>query len=254
MSFVHGLKAKTYVNGVDLTPFFKSFSIEPTVELADVSVLGRRTTDNIPGMEDATFSAEGFFDGDPNAVNAILRKALGALSAPSVWSYLPEGDIVGKLAINTLANLSGYPRASATDDATTVTVDGQSKVGEEQGVILHGFTAETATGTGATFDFGAAAVPPTHGPSGAAYAHVGVLGPDGGTLDLQVHHSSDNFAVDDTIAAQFAIVSGTGDRAAQRIEIPNSLTLKRYARLEWAFGGGLTSAIFFAALNRAPQS
>ena len=243
MAFKHGSKARVYVNGHDLTGYLRSFTSSGSRDSAETTTFGKTAKTYVPGLKDATLSAEGVYDGDPKAVDEVLSTALGQ-DQESLWTWFPQGDsAIGNVGYGFAAHATSYEVESPVDDVVSVSVEAQSKVGKERVQALHPIKEETANGQGTSLDGGASS---TNG--GVGYLHVTNLSGTNPTLDVTIQHSDDNGA-SDPWSALITFTQVTQANTAQRIEV--SGTVKRYVRVTWAIGGtGSPKATFVAAFGR----
>lgn len=238
MSFVHGSSGRVYVNGFDLSAFFKSVSGSEEVEAHDSTTLGATAKTYMPGLVDATLSAEGLFSGAAGATDAVLSAALRGRT-PVLWNWLPAGDVDGAFGYGMLAISTNYEIDTPVDDLVSVTAEAQSNVGLERTQILHPLAARAVTGNGVARDHGAAT-----GNGGVGYLQVTAA--SGTTLNLvgRIQHSVDNSVWVDLIT--FAAATATGN--AQRLTVAG--TVNRWTRATWAITGTTPSFTFFAAFDR----
>lgn len=235
MPAAHGRLTRVYLNGYDLTGFYRSQESDLTREVADSTVFGLSDKTYLPGLRDASLSLEGIFDG---AVAGIEEVLLAALSAdPTIVVICPQGDILGNVAHGFSALETKYAIDSSKDDIVTLANELQSASGRDRLLIQHALSSEVATGNGTSIDNGAQT---TNG--GVAYLHV----PDiAGITNLAVtiEDSADN----SSFATILTFAGVTADRNAQRVAI--SGTVRRYTRARWVFTGA-GSAQFCVGFGR----
>jgi hypothetical protein len=238
MSFVHGSSGRIYANGFDLSSFLKSVSSSDTVEMHDSTTFGATAKTYIPGLADATLSAEGLFSGAAGATDPVLFAALRGRS-PVVWNWLPSGDVDGLFGYGMSALSNNYEISAPVDDLVNVTAEAQSNVGLERVQILHPLAARTATGNGTSRDHGAAS-----SAGGFAYLQVPVVSGTSPSLTGRIQHSVDNSVWVDLIT--FAAVTVANN--AQRITVAG--TVNRWTRATWTISGTSPSFTFHAAFGR----
>ncbi len=233
----HGSKAKAYANGYDLSGFFTAISSAGTADTAETSTLGKTSKTYIPGLKDATLSAEGLFDGDADAVDQVLAAALGADAV--VWLHLPAGDGLGKPAKGFLAIETSYEVESPVDDVVSVTAEAQSTVGREHGIVLHALASESATGNGTSVDNSASSAN-----GGSAY----ILATSAGVTSVtgKIQHSADNSSWADLVT--MTAIASTG-RSAERKIVTG--TVNRYLRAVWTNGASAATPPFILAFARS---
>lgn len=235
MPAAHGRLTKVYINGYDLTGFYRKQGSELTREMAESTVFGLADKTYLPGLKDASLSLEGLFDG---AVDGIEQVLLAALSAdPTIAVICPQGDAQANIAQGFSALETKYAVESSIDDIVALTNELQSTVGRERLLVQHALATEVATGNGTSIDAGAQT---TNG--GVAYLHV----PDiTGITNLAVTIAD---SADNSSFATIATFTGvTADRNAQRVAI--SGTVRRYTRASWVFTG-TGSAQFWVGFGR----
>ncbi|MBE3590008.1 MAG: hypothetical protein IMW98_08395 [Firmicutes bacterium] len=229
MAFSHGSKTKVYVNGYDLSAYFKSAKYQAKVDTAETTTFGAAAKTYIPGLPDATVSLEGIYDGSPNAVDQVLQAALGK---PGVMVLLPQGDGNGSVGYG-LSNIeTSVEIDSPVDDVTGISAEVQSTSGMERITTLHPLQAEAAAGNGTGIDQTAAT---SNG--GAGYLEM----VSGSSVTVKIQHSNDNGSTDpwaDVVA--FTAASGG---SAQRVAVTG--TIKRYVRVTWS-----GAATFYVGLAR----
>lgn len=235
MPAAHGRLTRVYLNGYDLTGFYRKQESELTRETAESTVFNLADKTYLPGLRDASLSLEGLFDG---AVDGIEQVLLAALTAdPTLVVLCPQGDALGNVAHGFSALETKYALDSSKDDIVTLANELQSSSGRDRLLVQHLLSSEVATGNGTSIDNGAQT---TNG--GVAYVHV----PDitGITnLAVTIEDSADNSA----FATILTFAGVTADRNAQRVAI--SGTVRRYTRARWVFTGA-GSAQFWVGFGR----
>jgi len=231
MAFGHGKDARIFVHGFDGHTVLSSVTLALEAEAPGVDVLENADKEYITGLRDATLNADGFFDGADDGGDEVINGLLAG--EDKVIAFYPQGDAAGRVGYGVAGELTTYEPTEPIDGPGTISIEMQSSVGAERGVSLQpGSTSVVATGNGATVDN---AVATTAG--GSVQLHV--LDKIGGTnITVEIHHSTDNFAGDDTILATFTVQ--TTDLVAQRIAIASGTTIKRYVRARHVLGAGGT--------------
>lgn len=225
MAFTHGKSTEVYANGYDLTSYLSRIEAAGSADVADVSTFGLSSKAYVAGLTDVTLSGDGIFDGATNAVDVVLQAALGSESVE--WTWYPTGDTYGNAGYGILGINNAYATMSTKDDAVRISVGAQSIVGMERVLSLHALGAETADWEGATLNNGAASAA-----GGSAYLQVTAAT---GTIEVSIHHSTDNFAADDTELVAFTAVAG---RTSQRVTFTGAV--KQYVRGIATIAGGET--------------
>lgn len=215
--FTHGSKAKLLWGAHDVSPFFRSASVDVSRDTAETTAFQNSSKTYIPGLIDATLSAEGMFDSTtlPAGSDEILEAALASESKIDIALY-PDGDALGSVGFAVHADQTAYAITSPVDDIVAVSAEAQSSVGAERVLSLHPLGEETATGNGTGVDNGVST------PDGAvAYLHVTDV--TAGSVAVKVQHSTDNTAWVDLITFATATVPGS-----QRVKVAG--TVNRYLR------------------------
>lgn len=236
MSAAHGRLTRVYVNGYDLTGFFRKSSSEQTREVAESTVFNLADKTYLAGLGDATLSLEGLFDNAVDGIEQVLNTAFSA--DPTIVTVSPQGDTLGNVAYG-LAGLENKLTLDASkDDIVALSNELQSTVSRDRLLVQHALGTEVASGQSASIDN--TVVSTLNG--GVGYLHV----PDitGITnLSVLIEDSADN-----SIFATILTFAGvTADRNSQRIEITG--TVRRYTRCRWIFTGA-GSAQFWAGFGR----
>ncbi len=236
MAFSHGSASRVYANGYDLSAYLNNITMGATADAAETTTFGAGAKMYIPGPEDGTVSAEGYFDGAADAVDQVLSEAMPAIA---VWTWLPAGDGLGNVSKSAVTVNTTYETESPADDATTISAEGQATgTGIERGLVAHPLQARTAAGNGSALDNGTSTAR-----GGAAYLHVTAM--SGFTsVTVTVQHSADNVTY-----ANLATFSDMTQRGAQRVAING--TINRYVRVIWTVAGS-GSVTFIATVVRRP--
>lgn len=238
MAAIHGRRTKVYVNGSDLTAYFRSANIQRTADMAESSAFQTDGKSYIPGMRDGTISAEGLFDGSALAIDVTLSAILGSETQAVV--LIPIGvEALGSVAHGLSATDNTHDVEASTDDIATINAEFQSSTGVERTLIHAVLTAVTVGANGASIDNAAST---TSG--GSAYLQVTAQS-GGGTLTVKVQHSVDN-----SVWADLITFTGTTALGAQRATVTG--TVNRYTRAVHAITAG--SATYVMAFGRNTYS
>ncbi|MCS6302376.1 MAG: hypothetical protein H8K07_01720 [Nitrospira sp.] len=235
MPAAHGRLTRVYINGYDLTGFYRKQGSELTRETAESTVFGLSDKTYLPGVRDASLSLEGIFDGAVDGIEQVLLAALAA--DPTIAAICPQGDALGNIALGFSALETKYAIESSIDDIVSLANELQSTGGRDRLLVHHALSTEVATGNGTSLDNGAQT---TNG--GVAYLQV----PDitGITnLAVTIEDSADNVS----FATILTFAGVTADRNAQRVAI--SGTVRRYTRMRQVFTGA-GSAQFWVGFGR----
>jgi len=235
MPATHGKLTRVYINGYDLTGFFRKAGIEIVRETAVATPFNVEDKVYLAGQKDATLSLEGMFDGAVDGVEQVLHTALD--TDPTTIVVCSQGDAVGRVAHGMQTLQEKFAVDASKDDVVTLANELKPITGADRLLIHHALSSEVATGNGTGIDNGAQT---TSG--GVGYLHV----PDiAGISNLAV------VVQDSADASSWATIltftGVTADRAAQRVAITG--TVRRHTRAIWTFTG-TGSAQFFVGFGR----
>lgn len=240
MSFQHGTNADFYLNGFDATGFLNKVGLDASTDTAEVTTLGKVAKNYIPGLEDATVSFSGFFDGAVGADTTSFSYKVNSLRRViTEATYIPQLDVLGGLCYFTQGELTKHKVETSTDDAGTAELEFQSNTGYERAVTLHILSAETATGNGTSVDNTAGT---TNGGSAALHVTT-VSGTSSPTITVKVQHSTDNSVWTDLITFSPFTAAGSA-----RAEVTG--TVNRYVRAQYTITGTTPSFTFHLAFSR----
>lgn len=235
-TFTHGKDATVFANGYNLSGYLNSVTVSGEADVAEVSTLGSDDKAYIPGMRDATLSAEGFYAGATGDIDEFLESRLGSTTT---WTVVMTPDAVGALAYCVRSVDTSYEIGAEIGAAVAVTAEGQITEGREAARVLHPLGAETATGDDTAVDNGASSA---NGLS--AYLHVTDVSGTTPTLDVKVQHSADNSTWVDL--ATFAQV--TSSNSYERVAVTG--TVNRYLRAQYTIAGTTPEFTFHMAAAR----
>lgn len=238
MSFTTGKDASVFGNGYDLAQYLRGVDPKLTAEVHETTVIKRSSKTYIPGLKDGSVSAEGFFDGDADAIDEIFEAALGQ-SDDSLLLVFPRGDATqGNPGWAMRALQTTYDVDAPVGGVVACSADFQESDDAERVISLHPFRTETAAGNGPIYAGSA------QSEDGAA-AHLHVTGLVGANVVVKVQHSSTaDFSGDVADLITFASITAS-HRAARGAATG---TIKRYVR--WVISGTFTSVTFVLAFAR----
>lgn len=219
MAFGHGKDEVVIVNGRNVSSYLSAAGVTHEKETAETTTFGKASKTRIAGLVDGGISLEGFYDGAALASDEIFQQILG--QGAKVFKVWPQGDAVGAIGRAMEALETSYEVTGDVGAAVGISAEAEATGGAERVTSLHSVgTAVTGDGNGATVDNGAAS-----SDGGAAY--LSVVSKAGGTsLQVTLMHSTDNFALDNTLLGTFALASAAG--VAERIALAG--TIKQYVR------------------------
>jgi hypothetical protein len=235
MPAAHGRKTRVYINGYDLTGFYRKAESELTRDVAEASPFNVDDKVYVAGQKDASISLEGMFDGAVAGIEEVLHTALD--QDPTTIVIVPQGDVLGNVAYGMQSLETKFSVDASKEDIVTLANELQSTIGRDRLLVQHALSSEVATGQAASIDNGAQT---TNG--GVAYLMV----PDitGITnLAVVIEDSADNVS----FATIGTFTGVTADRNAQRLAIAG--TVRRYTRTRWTFTGA-GSAQFWVGFGR----
>lgn len=124
MAFSHGKKLVLWVDNAagaltNISTYVTRVGFPRTVDVAEVSVVGKDDKDYLPGQRDGRLSFEGKWD---PTVDAHLSAIWGQDATVSV-EYGPEGGTTGKIKYSFEAILISYEPGGGIDDATNWTAE-----------------------------------------------------------------------------------------------------------------------------------
>jgi len=118
MAFKHGKDAVVQLdNGAgsltNITAYLTQASLDRLRDMAETSVLGLNDKTYLPGLRDATFSAEGRFD---PAIDQILHDDIGDNTNTKTLQYDPQGSVSGLPRYSVETWVTSYPITTSLGD------------------------------------------------------------------------------------------------------------------------------------------
>lgn len=251
MTFRHGKSTALYLDSLDASPYFNAADSGRTMGTAEVTAFGAQGKAFIAGLEDASFTASGFFDGDVGKIDDRLN-ILTTSGAPYPATYCPDGGaVIGRLCrvldlINTSVAASS-PVAAATALKLTAQVNG----GGDWGKVLNDAAVISATVPGTTVDWG---VTGASAAGGQMNLHV-TANTRSTTTAVKIQHSTDNSVWTDLTGATQTVPVGQAVDATHPFGAPIAYainvagTVNRYLRAvitPTAGTGTITAVVAFA--------
>lgn len=224
------------LNGYNITGYLNKIDAPYTADTAETTVFGIDAKTYIPGMKDATLSAEGLYDGDTDAVDQLLSNILAGTNYGNNLIWFPAGNIVGSIGYGLNMIQTAYAVMGTKDDAVKISVAGHSNVGRERLKLITTLATATVDGSGIVNDNAAAT---TNG--GAAYLQVTDATGFLGNVAIKMEHSVDN-----AVWADLAVFTNVTGKTNERMVIAG--TINRYVRVTYDLNGG--QATFAVALCR----
>lgn len=234
MAITHGKDTKVYVGGYDLTTYFRQASLPGTAAVAETATFSSGSKSVISGLKDAMIKVQGLFDGAANAVDAVLKAAFGI--NPSIWTYLPQGDVLGYPGYGLQGIETVYEVDGSIGDVVQVRAEARADKGHDPLVIHRVLGADTTTTTGTAQNNGAAT---TNG--GVGYLQVTAF--TGFTSAVVTIEDSADGSTGWATILTFSTV--TAARTAERIAISGAV--RQYTRYKMVptGSGSITLAVGF---------
>lgn len=227
MAFMHGSKAKVYLNGFDISGYLNSFMIPRTIDTAETSTFGNLFKTHVPGLYSGTFTADGIYDGAVGAVDDVFNQALNS-TADDIVTWSPQGDVFGSPAYGISAVSTSYQSSSPLNDVSKVSFVGTSDSAIARALVYHPLAAEGAGGNTGNID------------------NTLVSTPNGGVLTVQVVAGVSLLvkvqdSADGTTFTDLVSTVATSAQGAQYVAYAG--VVRRYTRVLWT-GTGTFSAVF----------
>ena len=226
MAFIHGKSIFVMMNGYNITGYLNKIEAPYTADTAETSVFGLDNKTYLPGMKDATLSAEGLFDGDADAVDQLLNSVLAGANSGNNLMWFPQGNAAGNIGYGLNMIQTAYNVMGTKDDAVKISMAGHSNVGRERLKLITALATVSVDGSSTANDNTAAT---TNG--GAAYLQVTAASGYTGNVAIKLEHSSDNVTW-----ADLAVFTNVTGRTHERVVITG--TINRYVRATYDFNGG----------------
>lgn len=233
----HGKDAKVLVDESDLSPFFNASNPTKTLEPGETTAYGNQSKTYIVGLQDGTISLGGMFDGDPGAVDEVLRGALGA-SANLLLTVAPGGLAEGVRVHSSATREVSYDVSAPVADVVGISAEAQADGGIDPAISLHDLVAETVTANGNGQDNGVATLD-----GGVGVLHVTATSGTGQSLVGKIQDSPD-----DVIYSDLITFTSTGASTAERVEVAGNVD--RFVRARWEIAGTDPSFTFAIVFSR----
>lgn len=241
--FVHGRKAKVYMNGIDLSRVFNSGSITSGYDTSDTTTFGQGYSSFITGLrQGGEVSLDGRVEAAPASPSAggsaLLRRAVRDAEGrdDSIMTIAYGDDILGQTGAGIRGLLSSKEFTMAAEDVSQVSLGFAGNRGVDDVLCLvSGATVNTNTGTGLNFNDDAASAATVQG---IGYLHVLEL--TGGTtpsVTAKIQDSPDSSTWTDLIT----FTAATAARTAQRVvvnDVPD-----KWVRASWTVTGGPVTSL-----------
>jgi hypothetical protein len=117
MAFVHGKNSYVEVDTLDVSDFADTAELSRSLDTATVTGFGDCANEYIPGMQDATFTLSGSWDGDALAIDEKLDAIYnGFVAVPFKFGPNGSGATTGDVVYDGSAILTDAPVPSSVGD------------------------------------------------------------------------------------------------------------------------------------------
>lgn len=235
MATSHGTKAEIYYNGYDISTFLNSITVSLTRDKADASHFKSQVKTYTGGLIDAALSADGWFDGTPQAIDDLMFAASQS-PLPNHWLYWIYGRAFGSVGYGFFGPSTKYESKTEIGATASVSVEVSSKA-LDRVLSLAADVVVSATGNGTSYDNGATALVNP----GTFIVHGTTTG---STMTVVLQDSADNSTFADIATATFT--GGTVPDPAEQVYhlTGSSNPLRRYVRIRYSGAGTILTAAF----------
>jgi hypothetical protein len=232
---IHSKKIFAIINGFNITNFLNKISMSGEGKTSDTSVFGTEDEQFIAGLRGSTFSADGFYDGNPDAVDEVLSKIIDTNRNSNVITWLPYGNTLGSSGFTIEGMATQYKVGGTIDDATKITISAISSIGRKKVIVLKELGIVSGVGVTDIVDSLR-----EHIAGGSLYLH---LSSNTGSLDLSIEHS-----LDGVIWATLNTISTISDSNKQALVYTLPQIVHRYLRLVYNVSVNSSSS-FLSVVN-----
>lgn len=239
--FAHGRKARTLLNGSDLSRWLTEISLSGGYDQTESTTFGQGSQSFVTGLRNG---GEGSIGGNvETAGGKVLRHFLKAAGGrdDNLMTIFPE-NVVGSVGYGVRCGLSEQEFESAPGDLSTISIGVQGNRGVDDVVCLHPMKAEAVTGNGTTYDDEVASVD-------GAIGHLHIAALAGGTLTVVIQHSPDGTTWATALAFDVANVA---DAVRHQRKVTSAVAVDKNVRAQWTLGAG-ASATFAVAFGRGKE-
>lgn len=238
MTFIHGNGSRLYVNGRELSQWIRSISGPREIEANESTTMRTRDRTFVPGLRNATLSADGLWDssGEAGGFDEYLHTIQGTRDLPITWSLGEES--FESIAYGLLGQLTSYELSTPHDDLAEFSLEAQGSGPRERLLVLHPLDDEdTDPGESAVTSVTAATT------KGAVIYVQATAGVAAAAMPIAVKHSADQTTwVDLATSTLPAALPG-----ATRIVVTG--TVQRHVKLTWTPGSS-PSVLFMVGFGR----
>lgn len=218
MAFVLGNVGRVLANGYAVSSTVSGWQASMQRALSEVTTLPDGGTRYVPGLSAGMLTLMGPQDSTGQNLHSQVASAVGVDNS-IILSVFPYGTAAGSMAMTCLGDLSEWTIDAATADAVRFQLTTMADEMVDAGFIVHGLSAETATGNSASID---RVLPSSNG--GTAVLHVTAYATLTNAV-IKIQHSTDN----STWADLVTFVTTTAI-SAQRLSIAPGTAVNRYVR------------------------
>jgi hypothetical protein len=236
MAFMHGSKAKVYLNGRDVSGYVKSVSQAAEIDTASVDVMGSTYKQSVTGLVGANINIGGYIDGAAGASDELFGPG-GAFQSTN-YAYMifaPQGNVDGAYGYQYACWPNAYELTTDVGDAGQFTWGAQSDVGLERGLIAHAYAVEGAGGTKPSVSTGYSE------PAATTLGGTALLSVGAAAASLAVTLSSSTTT--NGTYTTFATFTTTSTAYAQQRLVIAPVTINQFVRCVWTGTG--TFAVLF---------
>lgn len=241
MTVAAGANAKVWLDGFDMSGFFREFSISADKAVHDATTFGNNgSRAKAVGVKHGMATGLAFSDDTLNTGSwAVLSARYGSgVSGLYVWG--PHGLDFGSMSVALYSEESAFSPQSLIDDLIKITVNAEAKEDAvDFGVVLHANSAETSFPfNGTAVDNGAAT---SNG--GVGSVHVFAIAGAAPNVVYRIQHSTNGSVWADLIT----FTASTTANTSQRTEVTG--TVNRHLRMTITEGGttsSVTGGVVFA--------
>lgn len=148
VSPIHGKGVRVLCDEKDLSPFLKEVSVSAEMEPSEVTTFGDNDREYIPGLRNATLSADGLFAASTTAADDIANFFDGSIGGSTRHTFTVDlTRSTGGRALLINADNTTYDISAPVEDIVSLAIDAQASGGYRGGRMLRPLAAATSTGS-----------------------------------------------------------------------------------------------------------